>query len=426
MNFANFPNDILEMKLKKTGRMLLYSRSSKQFRIDKPERKFSVKKYAPIIAVFALLTLFAVPSKAGQAAPPPAAETPEQKSASGLDRIVIPPFEFKAAERAAIYREIERLAKLHDPAKQGVAIQLEPGIDPAQPLNFVSRQELPLRGVLYLLQQTDPETRWAFDPSRNTVNFQAASFYCDSLPGEFFVSAQTDFPGKKEISSREAIGFFQQYSGLALSDRARMTILPEQQRLIYCGTTEDLEKLKTFLPADPSMPGPWPASKQLFKLPARTDDWVAGPDQSWFIHYDDALEAARKLNRKLFILKTDSDWCTYCISLQKDIFSEKKFQAIAAKSFIVLYLDTPRKTPRPDAQVKHNYLVSLNIGYERDGGIHKAVILNPYTEKELAQIEGYHSNRNYLAKVKEIAALPVSADPVPELAAKAPDAPQAK
>src|SRR5947209_17010939 len=70
-------------------------------------------------------------------------------------------------------------------------------------------------------------------------------------------------------------------------------------------------------------------------------------DTEWLTDFKKAQEAARTTHKPLLIEFTGSDWCPPCIMLRRDVFSSKQFQEYAAKTFVLLELDFPRRKEQP-------------------------------------------------------------------------------
>jgi thioredoxin-related protein len=65
----------------------------------------------------------------------------------------------------------------------------------------------------------------------------------------------------------------------------------------------------------------------------------------WLTSYEQAQQEA-KANHKLMLMDfTGSDWCGWCIILEKEVFSKPKFQEYASKNLVLLELDFPRAKP---------------------------------------------------------------------------------
>ena len=62
----------------------------------------------------------------------------------------------------------------------------------------------------------------------------------------------------------------------------------------------------------------------------------------WSEEYDKALAQA-KADKKLVLLDfTGSDWCGWCIKLDKEVFSQAEFAEYAKKNLVLVEVDFPR------------------------------------------------------------------------------------
>jgi protein disulfide-isomerase len=70
------------------------------------------------------------------------------------------------------------------------------------------------------------------------------------------------------------------------------------------------------------------------------------------------FEAAKKqaAEKKLTILVdfTGSDWCPWCVRLEKEVFSQDAFKNYAKDNLVLVKADFPRKVQLPDAEKKQN------------------------------------------------------------------------
>jgi thioredoxin-related protein len=64
---------------------------------------------------------------------------------------------------------------------------------------------------------------------------------------------------------------------------------------------------------------------------------------AWMVDYDAALEEAKQEGKDLLVDFSGSDWCGWCIKLDKEVFSHEAFQAEATNTFVLVMLDFPRK-----------------------------------------------------------------------------------
>ena len=62
----------------------------------------------------------------------------------------------------------------------------------------------------------------------------------------------------------------------------------------------------------------------------------------WLNDYKKAQQEAKAGNKLLLLDFTGSDWCGYCIQLDKEVFSQPDFKEYASKNLILLELDFPR------------------------------------------------------------------------------------
>jgi len=83
----------------------------------------------------------------------------------------------------------------------------------------------------------------------------------------------------------------------------------------------------------------------------RTAKNIVDPGATWIEDFRVALAKAQGLQRHLLILFTGSDWCPYCMRLDKQVLSTETFKKEASKDFIFLKLDFPRTTPQ-DALIR--------------------------------------------------------------------------
>ena len=74
-------------------------------------------------------------------------------------------------------------------------------------------------------------------------------------------------------------------------------------------------------------------------------------ESGWATDYQKAQEKA-KTDRRLVLLNfTGSDWCGYCVQLDRAILSKPEFKDYANKNLVLLEIDFPRRNgPRWNAQ----------------------------------------------------------------------------
>ncbi|HEY0368963.1 MAG TPA: thioredoxin family protein, partial [Chthoniobacterales bacterium] len=68
----------------------------------------------------------------------------------------------------------------------------------------------------------------------------------------------------------------------------------------------------------------------------------ASSKPGWLTDLKEAQEQAKSGNKLLLLDFTGSDWCGWCIKLDREVFSKPEFKAYAEKNLVLLELDFPR------------------------------------------------------------------------------------
>ena len=68
----------------------------------------------------------------------------------------------------------------------------------------------------------------------------------------------------------------------------------------------------------------------------------------WHTDLTKAVQLSEKTQKPLLLFFTGSDWCGWCIRLQKEVLMTDEFQAWAKENVVLLELDFPRRTPQAD------------------------------------------------------------------------------
>lgn len=64
----------------------------------------------------------------------------------------------------------------------------------------------------------------------------------------------------------------------------------------------------------------------------------------WHTDLDKASEISKKTKKPLLLFFTGSDWCGWCIKLQKEVLHTPEFETWAKENVVLLELDFPRRT----------------------------------------------------------------------------------
>jgi len=80
----------------------------------------------------------------------------------------------------------------------------------------------------------------------------------------------------------------------------------------------------------------------------------ARAESDWLRDFSRAQEEAKANHKLLFLNFTGSDWCGWCIKLDKDIFSQTEFKNFAHDNLVLVELDFPRRKSLPTEERKQN------------------------------------------------------------------------
>ena len=70
---------------------------------------------------------------------------------------------------------------------------------------------------------------------------------------------------------------------------------------------------------------------------------TAQKDLVWHEDMNKAIKISEKTGKPLMLFFTGSDWCGWCIRLQKEVFFKPEFTKWAAENVVLVELDFPRK-----------------------------------------------------------------------------------
>lgn len=105
----------------------------------------------------------------------------------------------------------------------------------------------------------------------------------------------------------------------------------------------------------------------------------------WQTNYKTALEQAAKENKRVLLDFTGSDWCGWCVKLDKETFSQPDFKKFAGENLVLVEVDFPNNKPQSDDVKKQNKELQAQYGVE---GFPTLVLLDS-KGKEIARNGGY-------------------------------------
>ncbi|GAB4397950.1 MAG: hypothetical protein OHK0053_15510 [Microscillaceae bacterium] len=119
----------------------------------------------------------------------------------------------------------------------------------------------------------------------------------------------------------------------------------------------------------------------------------------WETDFDEALKLAKKSpKKKMFILFTGSDWCGWCIKLNREVFLKEAFERYAQDNFIMVKLDFPRKSAQTEAEKARNTALAREYGVQ---GFPTVLIMDK--DKKVLHVTGYLNGgpENYVKHLQE-------------------------
>ena len=109
-------------------------------------------------------------------------------------------------------------------------------------------------------------------------------------------------------------------------------------------------------------------------------------DSTWMTDLDAAKTLAAKEGKYVLVDFTGSDWCGWCIKLDKEVFSKPEYMSWAEKNLIQVSLDFPRKKEQSKELKARNNALAEQFGIT---GFPTVFVLSP--EGEVVKQTGYQS-----------------------------------
>jgi protein disulfide-isomerase len=123
-------------------------------------------------------------------------------------------------------------------------------------------------------------------------------------------------------------------------------------------------------PVDSASPSPTPTPSPS----TTTASKQATPSKpGWMTSYEEAQQEAKANNKLMLLDFTGSDWCGWCVLLDREVFSKPKFKEYASKNLVLVELDFPRTKPIAEATKRQNVLLAQRYQVQ---GFPTIIILN--------------------------------------------------
>jgi protein disulfide-isomerase len=110
-------------------------------------------------------------------------------------------------------------------------------------------------------------------------------------------------------------------------------------------------------------------------------------EPAWVTDYKKAQEEAKASHKLVLVDFTGSDWCGYCIQLDRAILSRPEFKDYANKNLVLLEIDFPRRKAQSIETKKQNAELAERYQVE---GFPTLVVLNG-DGKTVWRYDGYFS-----------------------------------
>jgi thiol-disulfide isomerase/thioredoxin len=124
-----------------------------------------------------------------------------------------------------------------------------------------------------------------------------------------------------------------------------------------------------------------------------------GAPENWLTNYDAAMKQAAKEKKSVLVLFTGSDWCPGCIALNKHTLSNEKFLSFAKENLIMVYMDSPRRTPQ-SAEMRAEV---IKLYRKLDPGQYiPATVIVANDGRILGRIQGFRNVDEYIKEIREL------------------------
>jgi protein disulfide-isomerase len=110
----------------------------------------------------------------------------------------------------------------------------------------------------------------------------------------------------------------------------------------------------------------------------------ANETAAWQTDYKQALAQAAKEHKQILLDFTGSDWCPFCIQMDREVLEKPEFMKYADQNLILVKLDFPRKKQLPTEEIAQNR--ALQKQYSIDG--YPTYVLLNSAGKEVNRQEG--------------------------------------
>jgi protein disulfide-isomerase len=108
--------------------------------------------------------------------------------------------------------------------------------------------------------------------------------------------------------------------------------------------------------------------------------------QNWETDYGAALTKAKEENKSLLLNFTGSDWCGWCMRLDREVFSQEAFKKYAEENLVLVKLDFPKRKKLSEAEQAQNQGLAQKHGIR---GFPTILLLN--ADQQVLLTTGYRA-----------------------------------
>ena len=108
----------------------------------------------------------------------------------------------------------------------------------------------------------------------------------------------------------------------------------------------------------------------------------------WETNVTKAMAISTETKKPLLLFFTGSDWCGWCMRLQKEVLKSPEFATWAKENVVLVELDYPRKAPQTEDIKKQNNELQMAFGIQ---GFPTIILANATTKEGKVNFEGIGS-----------------------------------
>jgi len=97
-----------------------------------------------------------------------------------------------------------------------------------------------------------------------------------------------------------------------------------------------------------------PSDQTPSSAPTGTTAQASPSKAGWITSYEQGQQEAKANNKLVLLDFTGSDWCGWCILLDREVFSKPQFKEYASKNLVLVELDFPKTKPMSDEIRRQN------------------------------------------------------------------------